>query len=898
MIFNSIKKILKSKKTRRIFFVFVFLFICYFAFSVGADCFADGTEWDTLTKITNFNTIASEVIKCVYVLLWPLIFVCGIALDNSLVYGSWLHLDAPLWSLRNIMKNIANFMLWWLVLFSILRNLLSAVSKSSDNKWAPFNIIKNTLISGILIQMSRFLVAAIIDLSSVLTISVWWLPMTVLKQNSEYSNRPVMSVSINVWSNVNGMQSDIYYTYGDHKVSDCLVMDNISLSWSYILWHKIGYLWDSYNDTGFYMDTWYCTLWWWPYRYNHMLSGDGWIYHDIYSIEVETGTLINKTYMDFNKSYRPESTGDLQVAIDNCEIIPVDESKIPQACKEQRYWPLSFSWDDEFFRGSNSDNTILYTVDNLIEKSKWFVWPLITIYSSLLDIQSFVDAGSQSEVETFISLLFKLVFFVILVAPLVWLAIVLIVRVWILWIVIAASPVLILVWMFWDIFKWVKDVLWEKFNLWNIIKLVFAPVIVTLAISLSLVFINAISSINRDGVQREQVLNSLWVEVKEDSTYSILGLVDIQLDTTLIWKWKDDFSYFITLLFASAIIRFFLIAALKMCGGVWDKVWNFIDKNFTDMLSNAPIIPIPWWGAVWWNQIRKAPEKISEKVTGQFRDISEKNMKESFGWLYNEDEYQQAKNLVHRIKQDELKSLSAAEIWILAPIFKTRDEKQLIQMANNIKESDLDQLVSSREQYSSQSDQAVAMVNNINTEWAKIWADKSTHTSADALQLTKEQLNIAVQNDETWMWRAEGMIWWAVHTRDWVFIVDIIQWTEFNPIYRIVDRETYEQDHFGTPVEKLDVDEFNKYKNSKDEKEQQMAKDMELYLKKMAESDKQFEELKKKNESQQLDANSVEAKQLNQLTTMFNEKYLEALKKLDGNSDRFTVSEQQQWQQK
>jgi hypothetical protein len=41
--------------------------------------------------------------------------------------------------------------------------------------------------------------------------------------------------------------------------------------------------------------------------------------------------------MDFNKSYRPESTGDLQAAIDNCEIIPVDESKIPQACKEQRY---------------------------------------------------------------------------------------------------------------------------------------------------------------------------------------------------------------------------------------------------------------------------------------------------------------------------------------------------------------------------------------------------------------------------------------------------------------------------------------------------------------------------------------------------------------------------------
>jgi hypothetical protein len=59
----------------------------------------------------NFAEIMSEVIKCAYVILWPLLFICGISLDNSLVYGTWLHLDAPLWSFWNIMKNIANFML-------------------------------------------------------------------------------------------------------------------------------------------------------------------------------------------------------------------------------------------------------------------------------------------------------------------------------------------------------------------------------------------------------------------------------------------------------------------------------------------------------------------------------------------------------------------------------------------------------------------------------------------------------------------------------------------------------------------------------------------------------------------------------------------------------------------
>jgi hypothetical protein len=76
-------------------------------------------------------------------------------MTNDIVYGGFLHLDTTLWTFWNAMKNFANFLLGLLVLYSVLRYLLSSVKVSQKLK--PLDIIKKTLIGGILIQMSWFL---------------------------------------------------------------------------------------------------------------------------------------------------------------------------------------------------------------------------------------------------------------------------------------------------------------------------------------------------------------------------------------------------------------------------------------------------------------------------------------------------------------------------------------------------------------------------------------------------------------------------------------------------------------------------------------------------------------------------------------------------------------------
>jgi hypothetical protein len=73
-------------------------------------------------------------------------------MTNDRVYGAALHMDIYLWKLRNIMKNFANFALVGIVLWSIIKSIIG------KDPIKPADIIKKTLIAGILIQASRFLV--------------------------------------------------------------------------------------------------------------------------------------------------------------------------------------------------------------------------------------------------------------------------------------------------------------------------------------------------------------------------------------------------------------------------------------------------------------------------------------------------------------------------------------------------------------------------------------------------------------------------------------------------------------------------------------------------------------------------------------------------------------------
>lgn len=100
-------------------------------------------------------------------------------MTNDRVYGAVLHMDIYLRKIRNIMKNFANFGLVAIVLRSIVKNLIG--KEKMDVK----KIITKTLIAGILIQASRFLVGAAVDISTVATSAVGAFPATFLQNDTK-----------------------------------------------------------------------------------------------------------------------------------------------------------------------------------------------------------------------------------------------------------------------------------------------------------------------------------------------------------------------------------------------------------------------------------------------------------------------------------------------------------------------------------------------------------------------------------------------------------------------------------------------------------------------------------------------------------------------------------------
>lgn len=130
-------------------------------------------------SLAEFKTLLSNILSlCSW--LWIILAVlAGKLMTNDRVYGAVLHMDIYLRRIWNIMKNFANFGLVAIVLRSIVKNLIG--KEKMDVK----KIITKTLIAGILIQASWFLVWAAVDISTVATSAIGAFPASFLKSDAK-----------------------------------------------------------------------------------------------------------------------------------------------------------------------------------------------------------------------------------------------------------------------------------------------------------------------------------------------------------------------------------------------------------------------------------------------------------------------------------------------------------------------------------------------------------------------------------------------------------------------------------------------------------------------------------------------------------------------------------------
>lgn len=107
---------------------------------------------------------------------WVVIaFLAGKLLTNSFVYGTFIWLDASLWELWQVMRNFANFALWFLFVYYILANFVWRLDVTELKQK-----VLGMLGAAILIQASWFLMAVLIDLSTIWIAAVSSVPFQVM----------------------------------------------------------------------------------------------------------------------------------------------------------------------------------------------------------------------------------------------------------------------------------------------------------------------------------------------------------------------------------------------------------------------------------------------------------------------------------------------------------------------------------------------------------------------------------------------------------------------------------------------------------------------------------------------------------------------------------------------
>ena len=211
------------------------IFIVWFFFIVPT--FADNATATTTNSLKDIQEWLKNFIALCSRWWVVLAILAGKLMTNDFVYGAFLHMDVYLWKIWNIMKNFANFALLALVLGSIIKSLTG--KEALDVK----KILTNTLLAGILIQASWFLMGAIVDISTVATASISSFPMTFLNNdvnlkneiNKKISEFKTQRISVNLDSTGHAITM-IPMTGTDTASSSDSLRKNIMPSYNSVSW--------------------------------------------------------------------------------------------------------------------------------------------------------------------------------------------------------------------------------------------------------------------------------------------------------------------------------------------------------------------------------------------------------------------------------------------------------------------------------------------------------------------------------------------------------------------------------------------------------------------------------------------------------------------------------------
>ncbi len=613
-VFIQIRQWILGHRKRLIYGALAFLIgqICFFWLNelwFGNEVLADDTQTQTsqfqsiITKHQNFTDF---IYKFIYVLAYPIIFLAAKLLDNSFVYWEIFWFDAVLRQLRNIIKNMANFWLWFLFVYKIFAYLITNF-KGNNPKENPKRIITRALIAWIWIQASWFIMWVLIDISTILIYGIWWLPISILNSMIEKDSTSVVSSNYNpnvlktvVSLNVNDLDNlNIYLTNywsdpGEFYISECetyAYKHGSETKQTLILAPKMIYYRDGkwmYYET----DKTKCSYRGQVYWFNKLYEEINW--------PGCSWTWCEDSQLEYNQSKTKARDGLWKLTKDQLKNL-VQEGVLLEIWNAhvrdwivwwvnlwvEPYWEDSHYWldiDNQWMKGKTSK---LSEVIQNEEKTNSYVWVFTLLYASLLrDWEWVISDWTDSKYVMYLNSLLKVAHILAIIIPLVAAMVVFMMRIWIIWMAIVLSPMIVLLTTFGLLEKIDEKSLLGYFKPGNLIWIIFTPAIICFAISMSTVLVTIIEKINTNHIET----NEEWI---------LWWLIKMDIAWLSIWVWK----LIIAVIWVA--ITWFLVWAAVKSSKLWEsELITTMESLAKSGLWSIPLVPIPtkdWVDLIWAN---------------------------------------------------------------------------------------------------------------------------------------------------------------------------------------------------------------------------------------------------------------------------------------------------------
>ena len=663
-----------SKYKRRLIYGALALFvgqICFFNFGwLGINntvCAADSETptqaWDFQEKATVWLQDFSFLNRACYILIYPILFLAWLLVNNSFVYAEVFSFDVILWQLWNVVRNLANYALWFIFVFKIFQYLING-QKSSDMS----SLLKSSLIAWIWIQASWFLLAVLIDVSNILTYSVWWLPIHILGkdagENKDFWNPYVFQTVVSAdFSDPDTMHTYLANTstwgnqWWSHFIAEC---ETFSFKYDggteeLIVAPKIVYYydWENYHST----EQLKCHVW-----------GDVFNF-DVLAEWISRQDGPNLTRKDSQNKYNDS----LDKAIK--ELKKKDKGWIIGDIGAWKVFQIKNShktWDDIRYHHTNLrqwldiDNEINWSqwkmkrLESILEGDNGYVWVFSALYSSLLNAGKNFTLSEAWIYTSLLNTLLSLCHTIAVAIPLVAMLIVFLMRIWVIRMAIILSPAIILVraFNFGDkVFK--KGSVLEYLDVKNLIGIIFSPAIICFAVSISTVLVRILSTINAQDIVAESKSLFWWL-----------------ITLNIAWAWVSIWNLICSAIWVA--ISWFLIRSAVKASALWKKV-EWLEKLARSAIWSIPIIPVPWPNWKWVNYIGMDKAFGMNGQRGIFSEVTE-DIKSTYGkqdsaavqaWLHPEEERQKAETAKNNKQindyKDKLITLSLNEInagWV------------------------------------------------------------------------------------------------------------------------------------------------------------------------------------------------------------------------------------------